>query len=80
MEEIRFRVTCPASGKLIHFTSLSRLISYFSPNELLQMLEDEEKSSLKRSVTVVLNSEVIGYVSLDKVYNNLFVIEGAQNG
>ncbi len=78
MEEIRYRITCPASGKLKHFTSLSKLMDCYTAKELVTMMEDEEKSSLKTSVCVVLNSEVIGHVSLNKTFNNLFKVPIAE--
>ncbi len=75
MEEIRYSITCPASGKLMHFTSLNKLIDCFTAKELMAMMKEEENSSLKTDVRVVLNSEVIGSVSLNKIFLNLFKVE-----
>ena len=75
MEEIKYRVICPASGKFMHFTSLNKLIDCFTAKELMAMMKKEESSPTKTHVAVILNSEVIGYVSLNKIFNNLFKVE-----
>ncbi len=41
MEEIKYRVICPASGKFMHFTSLNKLIDCFTAKELMAMMKKE---------------------------------------
>ncbi len=74
MEDIRYRVQFSQNGKFYHFTSLSELMNHFTAKELMSMMKEEEKSLTKTSVAVVLNSEVIGRVSLNKIFLNLFKV------
>ncbi len=72
MEDVRYRVVDPANGKFQHFTTLNNMMNHFTGRELISMMKNEESSATKTDIAVVLNSEVVGYVSMSKVFNNLF--------
>ncbi len=70
MEDIYYRVFLPQTGKFYHFITLSRLIQYFTSNELDSLINYH-----KADIDVILNAEVVGSISLERVYQSLFNFE-----
>ena len=73
-DDLKLRVFLPTTGKFYDFTCVSRMIRFFTSNEIQSILQQEEKCDCGY-VDVILNAEVVGSISFQRCYNALFIFE-----